>query len=170
MKTDDSPFLQLPHMTKEILSRMDVRSGRDGFKEFIARDPGRRELGKFFTPEQTKEIESAIASYPKISLKLSCYVCGSEGIYEQDFLTIEVKIDITRAIDQDPTIKEDTTPFSVHSNTFPYSKQEILWLTIINNNDKTQFQSLKLNRKFSTATKKAVLFLPTVLNRLYYLK
>ena len=141
-------------MTKEALAKLRLRyKERDAFKEFISLPAEQRRLATQFTPEQTNEIEGVIGSLPRITMQVSCYVDGTEGgdIYEFDALTTEIKIDLAREVKDDAS---EEAPFSAHSSCFPHLKQEILWLIIVNSNDHRQYQCIKINRKFTTCTKK----------------
>lgn len=145
---NDSPYLQLPEFTEKMIS--DMKLTRTSFKDFIEMSKEqRKEILKELPQEKIAKIESAIAAMPKITLNVKSEVKGSEGIYEGDMLSMNVQLEITRDTPlQDPN-STDEAPFLVHSNKYPFSKQEIIWIIVISEKDPRKFNCVKLNRKTS---------------------
>ncbi len=91
-----------------------------------------------------------------VTTKINCVVEGSEGFYEGDIMTVEFKIDLTRGAKEAENARDtnEEAPYCAHSAGFPHPKQEIMWVTVECKQEKTAYQYIKLNRKFSTCTKK----------------
>lgn len=143
--------MQLPYMSKEIVSKLQSRGkSKNDFKEFIMKTKEERKLDKYFTEKEAKEIEDTIAVLPQMNMKVSCFVKNEEGIYQGDILTIKIEVEIKRGL---KVIDPREAPYSVHSNVFPFPKQETLWLTFESKKIKNMMQCIKIHRKFTTCTK-----------------
>eukprot|EP00831_Metopus_contortus_P049819 TRINITY_DN4142_c0_g1_i1.p1 TRINITY_DN4142_c0_g1~~TRINITY_DN4142_c0_g1_i1.p1 ORF type:complete len:250 (-),score=71.53 TRINITY_DN4142_c0_g1_i1:163-912(-) len=108
-----------------------------------------------WAPEEVKNMEIGIDSFPKLNLDVKFYVKGSEKIYQGDLLTIEITATRKHG---DSNLNVDM-PNAIHSNYYPYPKQEILWLFVASNEQRRIFEFAKLHRPFSTVRKEYYIFL-----------
>eukprot|EP01022_Parablepharisma_sp_SALTPOND_P033066 TRINITY_DN88126_c2_g1_i1.p1 TRINITY_DN88126_c2_g1~~TRINITY_DN88126_c2_g1_i1.p1 ORF type:complete len:847 (-),score=111.14 TRINITY_DN88126_c2_g1_i1:1552-4092(-) len=160
LNDEESPFLQLPYMTKDTIAQL--RLQKKPFKEFLSLTPEKRGLSPTFNETQIQAIESTIATLPKVTLKVSCGVEGSEGIYVGDILSIKIQLDISRSVNDTDSESTEDAPFSAHSNYYPHSKQEIIWLVVSNNKNPSQYNCVKINRKATSVNKKVSSFISKV--------
>lgn len=146
LKPNETALMQLPYMTKEVIDKLG--SAKYSFKDFIERSPEERKLNAIFDEQQAKTIEATIARLPKLSLEITCGVEGSEGIYKGDILTLKIKGKISRNHDN-----TENLPYAAHSNQYPQSKQEILWLIIFCDKGPGKCSSFRINRRVKTFSK-----------------
>ncbi len=165
LEQGDSNFLQLPYMSREVFKKWQRRSklAKTSFKEYIALPKEHLGCADFFDPVQTKEIESAVDSFPRITLDAKCYVKGSDKIFQGDLLTIEVNV--TRKYGTQENVNTEV-PNGIHSNRYPFPKQEILWLVVASREHRRVFDFAKLHRPFSTMRKEYSVFLDKVLSKI----
>ena len=65
LNSTNSPFLQLPYMTRNIISKLDLQN--TSFKDYISLPPEKRNLSLAFNEQQIEIIESSISQLPKPS-------------------------------------------------------------------------------------------------------
>eukprot|EP00826_Nyctotherus_ovalis_P043551 TRINITY_DN4599_c0_g1_i9.p1 TRINITY_DN4599_c0_g1~~TRINITY_DN4599_c0_g1_i9.p1 ORF type:complete len:551 (-),score=207.49 TRINITY_DN4599_c0_g1_i9:60-1691(-) len=155
LKVNDSPLMQLPHMTKEAISKLDA--SRTTFRDFISRSPQDRNLTSLFNESQAKDIEAAIAALPKLALEVTCGVEGSEGVYEGDILTLKIKGTIVRSNSDEADYVEEA-PSAAHTNAFPQAKQEILWVIVSSEMSAEKCSSFRISRRAKNFTKSMNIF------------
>lgn len=112
----------------------------------------------FFSPEEAKAIESAVNAFPRLTLDVKSYVKGSDKIYQGDLLTIDVNVTRKYGTQEVNTEK----PNAIHSNRYPYPKQEILWIIIVNPEQRRVYDFAKLHRPFSNMHKEYSVYLEEV--------
>lgn len=161
LKVNDSPLMQLPHMTKETISKLDA--SRSTFRDFIARSPQDRNLTSLFSESQAADVEAAIAALPKLTLEVTCGVEGSEGVYEGDILTLKIKGTIARCESGEAECVEEA-PSAAHTNGFPQTKQEILWVIVSSDTNPEKCSSFRISRRAKSFTKSTNLFAIEVLS------
>lgn len=168
MDEGDSNFMQLPYMTREMLKKWQKKSkmSRMKFKEYVRLPKEQLGCSEFFPPEEAKAIEGAVENFPKLALEVKCYVKGSDKIYQGDLLTVEVNV--TRKYGAKEVLPTDL-PTAIHSNHYPYPKQEILWLIVASQEQRRIFNFAKLHRPFSTMRKEYPIFLEKVRHECLYI-
>jgi len=149
LKPNESPMMQLPYMTKEIIDKLRVSS----FKDYISLTPEKRNLTSIFSESQAKDIEAAIKTFPKLDLEISCEVKGSREIYQGDVLTINIKGTIERQIKDSHKDSTEDANYAAHSNKYPLAKKEILWLIIFSDKLPDKYMSFRISKKAETFTK-----------------
>ena len=163
---NDSDFLQLPFMTDAIIKKL--RLEKESFKKYIGLTPEERNLTSAFTESEAKIIESTISMLPRISIKVSCGVEGSKGIYQGDILTLKVKGTIKRSVNNDDCESQQDAPFSAHSNLYPQAKQEIIWIIITSDKVESQYNCIRINRRATEFQKQISCFIYKVFHSSKY--
>ena len=156
LNSTDSPFLQLPYMTRNIISKLDLQN--TSFKDYISLPPEKRNLSLAFNEQQIEIIESSISQLPKLSIEIESSI---KSIKERNLIMVRIQGKIIRS----STIKNSKLPFLAHSNCFPQLKEETLWLVICDGKSNAQYNSIKLNKCTSTFAKRLFSFAPKVFYR-----
>jgi len=156
----DSHYLQLPYMTHDKFKKLQRNNKifKSPFREYVRLPKEQLRLEPIFTPEEITVIENTIKSFPKLELKVRFYVKGSDKFYQGDVMTI----DVTAKKKYDRSIPESNLPSAIHSNHFPFLKQEILWLIIASKEQKRVYEHVKLHRPFTRLRKEYQVLLDRV--------
>jgi translocation protein SEC63 len=161
LEQGDSHYLQLPHMTHDRLKKWQRSSkvAKLPFREYVRLPKDQLGLEPIFTPEEITDIENTIKSYPKLELNVRFYVSGSDKFNQGDVMTI----DVTAKKKYDSSVPKSDLPSAIHSNRFPFLKQEILWLIIASKDQKRIYEHAKLHRPFKTLHKEYQVLLDRVI-------
>eukprot|EP00826_Nyctotherus_ovalis_P014792 TRINITY_DN1414_c0_g1_i2.p1 TRINITY_DN1414_c0_g1~~TRINITY_DN1414_c0_g1_i2.p1 ORF type:complete len:247 (+),score=77.33 TRINITY_DN1414_c0_g1_i2:615-1355(+) len=156
----DSHYLQLPHMDHGRFTKWQKRSraAKLPFREYVRLPAEEQGLEGFFEPGEIKDIQNTIKSYPKLTLNVNFYVKNSDKYCHGDIMTV----DVTVKKKYDDSFPKSDLPAAIHTNRFPYLKQEILWLIIASKDQKRIYEYAKLHRPFTTMHKQYQVLLERV--------
>ncbi len=152
--------MQLPYMTSEMLKKLNRKgkATKQRFREFVTMTPEERGLSEYFVPEELQVVESAIRAMPKLTLEAKGKVKGSERMFQEDVLTIDVIV--TRLMDtKDEAVNE---LYGIHTNHFPFPKPETFWIIVASKEQHHVFHHAKLSRPFAIVHKEFILLLDKV--------
>ena len=134
-----------------------VKSAKLPFRDFVKLPKEELELSGHFSDVEKSVIESAIEAMPKLTLEAKATVKGSDKIFEGDVLTIDVTI--TRKGAGTDQVN------GIHSNHYPYPKQEIFWLVVTSNEQQRVVDYAKISRPFTTVHKEYMVLVEKVSTR-----